>query len=231
MLTNSVATMLEWRFAAVVSSVFGGGGGGEGRDEYGLPTFASRCDALTTSSTRKENRRREAQHDDEDEDGAVTGEWPLAPDSGYTSSAALCEAMRRLPTQLRLYTFASSWRDAWRYAVAGALPTFNRGYDVEAHMMRFIKNKWNSGGGGGGFATDDALHEATAWVIPFQPYLERVAAYPAKGHEATQAHFTQLLRHIQRREPDAWNAGALIIFMYVFFFSVHAYASGVLKPL
>ena len=94
------------------------------RDEYGHLTFDAQCQALMR-------------------DGIDPG-WPLArpsdaPDgmdgSPFADAKALCDYMNALPEKLKVYTFALPSKLERRYQLARLAPTFNRAYDVEAHVI------------------------------------------------------------------------------------------------
>ena len=98
------------------------------RDEYGLLTFDAQCAAL---------RER-----------AWDPRWPLRDPSaksndgldglGFASATQLCDAMASLPRTLRVYTHPLGDEEKRRYAAARVAPTFNRGYDVEEHVLTHL---------------------------------------------------------------------------------------------
>lgn len=158
------------------------------RDEYGLLTFDSQCAAL-----------RERGRDPR---------WPLRDPSagindgldglGFDSAAQLCDAMASLPNTLRMYTHPLGETEKRRYRTARMAPTFNRGYDVEEHVLRNL-------GPNGPFAEPDPA-EANAFLIPAAPYLERVAAFPNSGRDAMAANVANLVARLKREDAKAWRA-------------------------
>ena len=104
--------------------------------------------------------------------------------------------MRRLPSELRVYSFPLSAAERRRYALAELAPTFNRGYDVEGHIVRFM--------GEPPFHTADP-EEATAFLLPARPYLERVAAYPESGRDAMTRNVAAMARRLGAEEAATWR--------------------------
>lgn len=100
------------------------------RDEYGLLTFHAQCAALRRS-------------------GRDPG-WPLRDPSvdtldgldrlGFSDAAQLCEAMDNLPRTLRVYTHKVNKETRRRYNAARLAPTFNRGYDIEEHIVTHVSH-------------------------------------------------------------------------------------------
>ena len=169
-LLNTMNARMAWDAAAVRSRLTPlpalDGVDGDERDEYGHLTLAAQCSALETGGRDPGWPLRDP-HDDADGGAGL----------GFESAHALCDAMRRLPSELRVYSFPLSAAERRRYALAELAPTFNRGYDVEGHIVRFM--------GEPPFHTADP-EEATAFLLPARPYLERVAAYRirARRHDA-----------------------------------------------
>jgi len=99
------------------------------RDEYGLLTFHAQCAALRRS-------------------GRDPG-WPLRDPSvdtldgldrlGFPDATQLCEAMDNLPRTLRVYTHKQGLETRRRYNTARLAPTFNRGYDIEEHIVTHVQ--------------------------------------------------------------------------------------------
>lgn len=157
------------------------------RDEYGLLTFDAQCAAL---------RER-----------AWDPRWPLRDPSaksndgldglGFASATQLCDAMASLPRTLRVYTHPLGDEEKRRYAAARVAPTFNRGYDVEEHVLTHL-------GPAGPFAEADPA-EANAFLIPAAPYLERVAAFPNSGRVAQAANVAKLVARVKREDAEAWR--------------------------
>ena len=157
------------------------------RDEYGLLTLDAQCAAL-----------RERGRDPR---------WPLRDPStivddgldglGFASAAQLCDAMASLPRTLRVYTHPLGDEEKRRYAAARVAPTFNRGYDVEEHVVTNL-------GPAGPFAEADPA-KANAFLIPARPYLERVAAFPNSGRDAQVANTAKLVARVKREDAVAWR--------------------------
>jgi hypothetical protein len=158
---------------------------GDERDEYGHLTLAAQCSALETGGRDPGWPLRDP-HDDADGGAGL----------GFESAHALCDAMRRLPSELRVYTFPLSAAERARYALAELAPTFNRGYDVEGHIVRFM--------GEPPFHTADP-NEATAFLLPARPYLERVAAYPETGRDAMMRNVAAMARRLGAEEAATWR--------------------------
>ena len=116
---------------------------GDDRDEYGHLTFAAHCEALETHGRDPEWPLR-SPHDDTDGTAGL----------GFETAADLCASMASLPERLRIYTFPLSKTEAARYSLAKLAPTFNRGYDVEGHIVDNMQEP--------PFATSDPK-EATAF--------------------------------------------------------------------
>lgn len=181
MLVNTMHAKMQWDAASVASSVnealrstSTSSERSEDRDEYGHLTFAAQCDAL-------------------EEQGVDPG-WPLLLPTaeegageealGFATARDLCEAMRTLPERLKVYAFNLPWAARHRYWLARLAPTFNRGYDVEDHLVENMQRA--------PFAVTDPA-AATAFLIPARPYLERVTAYPDDGREAMMAHVRSVI--------------------------------------
>jgi hypothetical protein len=94
-----------------------------------------------------------------------------------------------------VYAFKLSWATRRRYWLAKLAPTFNRGYDVEGHIVESMQRA--------PFAVTDPA-AATAFLIPVRPYLERVAAYPKYGRDAIPDNVRDVVERIKREEPGAW---------------------------
>ena len=158
---------------------------GDERDEYGHLTLAAQCSALETGGRDPGWPLRDP-HDDTDGGAGL----------GFENAHALCEAMRRLPNELRVYTFPLAAAERRRYALAELAPTFNRGYDVEGHIVHFM--------GEPPFSTADPK-EATAFLLPARPYLERVAAYPETGRDAMTRNVAAMARRLGAEEAATWR--------------------------
>lgn len=104
--------------------------------------------------------------------------WPLVPTGVVPNASALCSALLSLPSALRVYTHRLPCRLARTGLLPLIAPSFNRGYPLEAYLVRAIRR--------GPFATRNATH-ATAFLLPLRPYALRVAAFPGDGLAAVQA--------------------------------------------
>ena len=188
-LLNTMNAKVAWDAAAVRSHLTPlpalDGVDGDERDEYGHLTLAAQCSALETGGRDPGWPLRDP-HDDTDGGAGL----------GFENAHALCEAMRRLPNELRVYTFPLAAAERRRYALAELAPTFNRGYDVEGHIVHFM--------GEPPFSTADPK-EATAFLLPARPYLERVAAYPESGREAMTKNVNAMVDRLGAEDAATWR--------------------------
>ena len=188
-LLNTMNAKVAWDAAAVRSHLTPlpalDGVDGDERDEYGHLTLAAQCSALETGGRDPGWPLRDP-HDDADGGAGL----------GFENAHALCEAMRRLPNELRVYTFPLAAAERRRYALAELAPTFNRGYDVEGHIVHFM--------GEPPFSTADPK-EATAFLLPARPYLERVAAYPESGREAMTKNVKAMVDRLGAEDAATWR--------------------------
>ena len=188
-LLNTMNAKVAWDAAAVRSHLTPlpalDGVDGDERDEYGHLTLAAQCSALETGGRDPGWPLRDP-HDDTDGGAGL----------GFENAHALCEAMRRLPNELRVYTFPLAAAERRRYALAELAPTFNRGYDVEGHIVHFM--------GEPPFSTADPK-EATAFLLPARPYLERVAAYPESGREAMTKNVKAMVDRLGAEDAATWR--------------------------
>lgn len=188
-LLNTMNAKMAWDAAAVRSRLTPlpalDGVDGDERDEYGHLTLAAQCSALETGGRDPGWPLRDP-HDDADGGAGL----------GFESAEALCDAMRRLPNELRVYAFPLSAAEQRRYALAELAPTFNRGYDVEGHIVHFM--------GEPPFFTADP-NEATAFLVPARPYLERVAAYPESGRDAMMKNVKAMVDRLAAEEAATWR--------------------------
>ena len=86
-------------------------------------------------------------------------------------------------------------------ASAGLLPLlapyFNRGYPVEAYLLRHMA--------AGPFTTRDA-GAANAFLLPVAPYALRVAAFPGDGLLGVQARVAAAVEAVKAAAPQLWAA-------------------------
>jgi hypothetical protein len=189
---NSVASMMSWKVEQTAHALDLKTWKDHGplRDEYGHLTFDAQCQALT-------------------KDGIDPG-WPLvspsdAPDGKdglpFADAKEACDYMNTLPEKLKVYTFALPSKIERRYQLARLAPTFNRAYDVEAHVIGAL--------GKPPFATTN-VSEAMAFLFPNRPYLDRVVAYPDNGRDAVEASLAAVVENAKTkgaggRDKRAWE--------------------------
>lgn len=125
--------------------------------------------------------------------------WPLAADSGYADASALCAALAALPATLRLYVHALPRSVASVGVLPLFAPYFNRGYPVEAYLLRNMAR--------GPFTTRDAT-AANAFLLPMAPYSLRVAAFPGDGLLGVQARVAAAVEAVKASAPAVWAAHA-----------------------
>jgi len=123
--------------------------------------------------------------------------WPLAADSGYADASALCAALAALPATLRLYVHALPRSVASVGVLPLLAPYFNRGYPVEAYLLRNMAR--------GPFTTRDAT-AANAFLLPMAPYSLRVAAFPGDGLLGVQARVAAAVEAVKASAPAVWAA-------------------------
>ena len=150
-------------------------------DEYGLPTLAAQCE-------------REV-------------EWPLltsfVEEVAQGKELSICESfLDRLPKTLRVHTFPLSVRAQMRYNSLRKLPTFNRGYDVEDYLVRWLSN--------GPFSINrkKTLTEKTeiAYLLPIQPYLDRVSSFPfSDGRARSESGVKSAVQYAKKVNPSLWE--------------------------
>ena len=100
-----------------------------------------------------------------------------------------------LPQTFSIYSYELPpriMRRGWRAAIA---PYFNRGYPVEAYLVSRMRN--------GPFSAA-AKANATAFLLPVEPYKTRVNAYPDAGLDAMQDQVSDAVEWIKLEEPAVW---------------------------
>jgi len=150
-------------------------------DEYGLPTLAAQCERKV--------------------------EWPLltsfVEEVAEGREVSICESfLDRLPKTLRVHTFPLSMRAQMRYNSLRKLPTFNRGYDVEDYLVRWLAD--------GPFSINrkKTLTEKTeiAYLLPIQPYLDRVSSFPfSDGRERSESGVKSAVQYAKKVNPSLWE--------------------------
>jgi len=150
-------------------------------DEYGLPTLAAQCERKV--------------------------EWPLltsfVEEVAQGRESSICESfLDRLPKTLRVHTFPLSVRAQLRYNSLRKLPTFNRGYDVEDYLVRWLSN--------GPFSINrkKTLTEKTeiAYLLPIQPYLDRVSSFPfSDGRARSESGVKSAVQYAKKVNPSLWE--------------------------
>ena len=121
--------------------------------------------------------------------------WPLLPSSGLGNASALCAALAALPQRLRIYTYRLPRGVAAPGLLPALAPYFNRGYPVEAYLLRHMRR--------GPFATRRA-EEANAFLLPVAPYSLRVAAFPGDGLTSVQADVAVAVEAVKAAHPAEW---------------------------
>jgi len=89
-----------------------------------------------------------------------------------------------------------------RYNSLRKLPTFNRGYDVEDYLVRWLAD--------GPFSINrkKTLTEKTeiAYLLPIQPYLDRVSSFPfSDGRERSESGVKSAVQYAKKVNPSLWE--------------------------
>ncbi len=175
-----------------------------GEDEYGRPTFAALCEraaagqarahhaSRTAHATRLQTQRTHPLFTRTQDPG-----WPLLPDSGLPDAASLCAAVGSLRDTLCIYTYRLPRGVASPGLLPLLAPYFNRGYPVEAYLLRHMQRA--------PFATRDAA-VASAMLLPVAPYALRVGAFPGDGLTAVQARVAAAVEAVKAAQPALWAA-------------------------
>ena len=146
-------------------------------DEYGLPTLQQQCERKV--------------------------EWPTV---AFMTSSFLCESfLEVLPKTLRVHTFPLNTRAQMKYNSLRKLPTFNRGYDVEDYLVKWLSD--------GPFSINrnnrvKTLTEKTeiAYLLPIQPYLDRVSSFPfTDGRESSESGLKSAAQYAKKVNPSLWK--------------------------
>ena len=146
-------------------------------DEYGLPTLQQQCERKV--------------------------EWPTV---AFMTSSFLCESfLEVLPKTLRVHTFPLNTRAQMKYNSLRKLPTFNRGYDVEDYLVKWLSD--------GPFSINQnnrvkTLTEKTgiAYLLPIQPYLDRVSSFPfTDGRESSESGLKSAVQYAKKVNPSLWK--------------------------
>ena len=157
-------------------------------DEYGLPTFAAQCERGV--------------------------KWPLISSSSSQSSSSsssehlfteesLCEAfLDELPKTLRVHAFPLNAKAQMKYNALRKLPTFNRGYDVEDYLVKWLSN--------GPFSkiNHETLTAKTkiAYLVAVQPYLDRVSSFPfTNGRTSISSSLKHAIQYAKKVNPSLWK--------------------------
>ena len=156
-------------------------------DEYGLPTFAAQCERGV--------------------------KWPLISSSSQSSSSSssehlfteesLCEAfLDELPKTLRVHAFPLNAKAQMKYNALRKLPTFNRGYDVEDYLVKWLSN--------GPFSkiNHETLTAKTkiAYLVAVQPYLDRVSSFPfTNGRTSISSALKHAIQYAKKVNPSLWK--------------------------
>ena len=151
-------------------------------DEYGLPTFAAQCERGV--------------------------KWPLISSSSSSSEhlfteESLCEAfLDELPKTLRVHAFPLNAKAQMKYNALRKLPTFNRGYDVEDYLVKWLSN--------GPFSkiNHETLTAKTkiAYLVAVQPYLDRVSSFPfTNGRTSISSALKHAIQYAKKVNPSLWK--------------------------
>ena len=151
-------------------------------DEYGLPTFAAQCERGV--------------------------KWPLISSSSSSSEhlfteESLCEAfLDELPKTLRVHAFPLNAKAQMKYNALRKLPTFNRGYDVEDYLVKWLSN--------GPFSkiNHETLTAKTkiAYLVAVQPYLDRVSSFPfTNGRTSISSSLKHAIQYAKKVNPSLWK--------------------------
>ena len=152
-------------------------------DEYGLPTFAAQCERGV--------------------------KWPLISSSSSSSSEhlfteeSLCEAfLDELPKTLRVHAFPLNAKAQMKYNALRKLPTFNRGYDVEDYLVKWLSN--------GPFSkiNHETLTAKTkiAYLVAVQPYLDLVSSFPfTNGRTSISSALKHAIQYAKKVNPSLWK--------------------------
>ena len=154
-------------------------------DEYGLPTFAAQCERGV--------------------------KWPLISFSSSAEASSehlfteesLCEAfLDELPKSLRVHAFPLNAKTQMKYNALRKLPTFNRGYDVEDYLVKWLSN--------GPFSkiNHETLTAKTkiAYLVAVQPYLDRVSSFPfANGRTSISSALRHAIQYAKKVNPSLWK--------------------------
>ena len=151
-------------------------------DEYGLPTFAAQCERGV--------------------------KWPLISSSSSSSEhlfteESLCEAfLDELPKTLRVHAFPLNAKAQMKYNALRKLPTFNRGYDVEDYLVKWLSN--------GPFSkiNHETLTAKTkiAYLVAVQPYLDRVSSFPfTNGRTSISSALRRAIQYAKKVNPSLWK--------------------------
>ena len=150
-------------------------------DEYGLPTFAAQCERGV--------------------------KWPLISASSSSeqlfTEESLCEAfLDELPKTLRVHAFPLNAKAQMKYNALRKLPTFNRGYDVEDYLVKWLSN--------GPFSkiNHETLTAKTkiAYLVAVQPYLDRVSSFPfTNGRTSISSALKHAIQYAKKVNPSLWK--------------------------
>jgi hypothetical protein len=92
-----------------------------------------------------------------------------------------------------------------KYNSLRKLPTFNRGYDVEDYLVKWLSD--------GPFSINrnnrvKTLTEKTeiAYLLPIQPYLDRVSSFPfTDGRESSESGLKSAVQYAKKVNPSLWK--------------------------
>ncbi|CAL6361260.1 unnamed protein product [Bathycoccus prasinos] len=135
----------------------------------------------------------------------------LLDEYGLPTLQQQCERKVEWPTvafmtsSFLVHTFPLNTRAQMKYNSLRKLPTFNRGYDVEDYLVKWLSD--------GPFSINrnnrvKTLTEKTeiAYLLPIQPYLDRVSSFPfTDGRESSESGLKSAVQYAKKVNPSLWK--------------------------